>query len=83
MYWYKKKEPQVGDIREVDKFAWLPTQMTNNRCIVWLDWYTVKYEYKNKSYRTWDGIDIMWMVYPSWVEIKKYVINRRGRGLLD
>ena len=42
-----KNQPPVGDTKEVEKFAWLPTVVgtNDNRYLVWFDYYTCLYEH--------------------------------------
>jgi hypothetical protein len=42
-----KPEPDTGKTLEVEKFAWFPKVVgkKNFRYLVWLDYYTVWYEY--------------------------------------
>lgn len=51
-----KNEPPVGNIKEVEKFAWLPKRVgTGDNCyLVWLDYYTCVYE------RMFDGTSSYW-----------------------
>ena len=42
-----KPQPDIGKIREVEKFAWFPKVVGRNdhRYLIWLDNYTAFYEY--------------------------------------
>ena len=40
MRWWPKTVPRVGDTRERDKFAWLPTKMTDGS-VIWFERYWV------------------------------------------
>lgn len=44
MKWTKTPTPRIGDTRTRDKFAWLPTKLSDDVTTVWLGWYQVKEE---------------------------------------
>jgi len=52
--------PEIGDIRFVTRFAWLPTRVlskiTHTDHLIWLELYVEEQEYK----RTLDGWDTYW-----------------------
>jgi hypothetical protein len=52
--------PEIGDIRFVTRFAWLPTRVlskiTHTDHLIWLELYVEEQEYKH----TLDGWDTYW-----------------------
>ena len=46
------KEPKVGDLKIIKKFAWLPTKLRSTEYIwlIWLEFYYEKYEYQLTPY---------------------------------
>jgi hypothetical protein len=63
-----KPRPDTGKIIEVEKFAWLPKVVErpgNHRYLVWLDYYTVWYEY------VFDGTSGYWCEKATYTSIPK------------
>lgn len=48
MRWDQDDTPLVGDLKEVKKFAFLPTKLDNGQ-FVWLGWYKIFYMYRKND----------------------------------
>lgn len=62
-----KEKPEPGKTKEVEKFAWFPKVVghRNHRYLVWLDYYTVWYEYM------FDGTSGFWHQTASYTSAPK------------
>ncbi len=71
MHWRRKSEPGPefphGTTRIISRFAWLPTTMSDNVTVVWLERYGVEQEFRPFTYAHKPKR------YDAWVDTKKFL----------
>ena len=62
MKWKVKPYPEIGDIKTIRKFAFLPVRMYNDE-VVWLEFYYTDYLYRRLD------------IFARWIEMNIYQKN--------
>lgn len=65
-----KKSPKIGDVKVVEKYAWLPVRI-DDETVIWLHKYKVKYEWSNSYFITEfdSGYEFRWE------EVDRYILR--------